>query len=225
MNIIKRYLSWIQDRINRMNREKLINRDISLICSNCTGGVLYHWLNLEFKSPFINLYMDNKDFLTALENFDEFLDNEILEDTNSDRPYPVGIGCHGERIYFMHYKDFSTAIQKWNIRKSRINRKNIAIILANFGSGLSKEEFSDCFNGYSSRRDDSIINRFERLPFHNKIILSGYDLPSKFSFTLKGFPDSKSGCTIFRTQNILGKRYIDQFDYVSFINNCCKRQS
>ena len=63
----------LQERINRKNRSKLTNLSPSLVCSNCTGGFLYHWLGLRFYSPFINLYMTNEDFLTALENWDLFI--------------------------------------------------------------------------------------------------------------------------------------------------------
>lgn len=90
--------------------------------------------------------MDNKEFLTVLENFDEFIDNEIIEDTNTELSYPVGIGCHGERIHFMHYKSFSDAISKWDERKKRIDRNNMAVMLTNFGSGLSRIEIDSCLN-------------------------------------------------------------------------------
>ena len=146
MHILNKYLYWVQNRINRKNQKRLVNKNITLICSNCTGGVLYHWLNLKFQSPFINLYMDNKDFITALENFDEFLTEDIVEDLNSQKSYPVGIGCHGERIHFMHYKDFPSALEKWNIRKKRINRNNIAVMLTNFGAGLTDQEIQECTN-------------------------------------------------------------------------------
>ena len=219
MNLFKIYISFIQDIINKRNQKRLTNKNITLICSNCTGGVLYHWLNLEFMSPFINLYMDNKDFILAMENFDEFISSEILEDKESSYPYPVGVGCHGERIHFMHYDSFSIAINKWNERKLRINRDNIAIMLTNFGAGLDDDEIKNCINR-NNTNEDSIIKRFESLPFKNKIILSGYNINSKYSFQIKQYPDYKPGYNIFRTQNIFGKRYIDQFDYVSFINKC-----
>ena len=135
MSFFSKYLARIQNHINEANQKRLKNKEFTLICSNCTGGVLYKWLNLEFKSPFINLYMDNHDFITALENFDEFIDSEIVEDFNSGKKYPVGIGIHGERIHFMHYKDFKSAKTKWKERCSRINRKNIIIMMTNFGSG------------------------------------------------------------------------------------------
>ena len=76
-----------------------------------------HWLGLEFKSPFVNLFLNNQDFLTALENFDEFMESPIIELKDSPHSYPIGIGIHGEKIHFSHYKDFNTAMDYWNKRK------------------------------------------------------------------------------------------------------------
>lgn len=216
--MIRIFINWIQKQRNLKNQKRLFNKDVSIISSNCTGGVLYHWLGLKFKSPFINLYMDNKDFLMALENFDEFIDGEVTEDKTSEFSYPVGIGIHGERIHFMHYTTFAEALKKWNERKKRINRDNIAIMLTNFGTGLTHKEIANCQNA-TITGGETIVKRFEQLPFKNKIILSGYDLNSPNHFKLKGYPDKK-GYNIFRTKNILGQRYIDQFDYVEFFNKC-----
>lgn len=95
MKLYRLFLRIIQDRINLKNRKRLINTTATLICSNCTGGVLYHWLGLEFRSPFINLCLSNIDFIKAMENFDIFLNTEIIEDQESKKEYPVGIGWGG----------------------------------------------------------------------------------------------------------------------------------
>lgn len=141
MSIIRKFITCRQERINAANRRRLINHTPTLICSNCTGGVLYHWLGLEFRSPFINLYMDNPDFLSAMEHFDEFIHADITEDTASDKPYPVGVGPRGERIHFMHYPDFATAKAKWIERRQRIDTDNMAVMLTNLGVG------TECIGG------------------------------------------------------------------------------
>mgnify|MGYP002241443975 FL=1 len=53
-DIIKNHL---QNNINKKNRKRLYNMKPTIIASNCTGGFIYHWLGLQFQSPFINLYM------------------------------------------------------------------------------------------------------------------------------------------------------------------------
>lgn len=74
MGIQKRVLNFLHDKINAKNRERLNNTTPTLICSNCAGGFIYHWLGLQFRSPFINLFLTPEDFVKALENFDEFID-------------------------------------------------------------------------------------------------------------------------------------------------------
>lgn len=202
---------WKLNRINNRNKKRLTNFNPTLICSNCTGGVLYHWLNLRFNSPFINLYMDNGDFLTAMENFDLFMETELIEDKESEKSYPVGIGFSGTRVHFMHYKDFYTANQKWNERKKRINKDNLGIMLTNFGEGLFSE---------SGVPEQSIIQRFNKLPFENKIIFTDKPYNIKNTFYLKGYDRQN---LIFSYNPKLNKRTLDQFDYVSFINNLCNK--
>ena len=73
-----KYISFVQKIFNKVNRKKLKNKDFTLVTSNCTGGILYHWLGLKFRSPFINLYMSNEDYIKALENFELFLSTPMI---------------------------------------------------------------------------------------------------------------------------------------------------
>ena len=77
-------IDYLHNRINQSNQRRLINKTPSLICSNCTGGFIYHWLGLKFNSPFINLYLKDSDFVKALSNWEEFLRFEIKEDLNTE---------------------------------------------------------------------------------------------------------------------------------------------
>lgn len=131
-HVIKSYIYKRQTQIDCKNRARLKNKDITLICSNCAGGIIYHWLGLKFNSPFINLYMTGEDYIKALENWNEFLNAEILEDTHNNMSYPVGIGYLGIKIHFMHYANFEEAINKWNERKLRINFNNIVFMFTNY---------------------------------------------------------------------------------------------
>ena len=209
---IKSHLLKKQNGIDYSNRIRLKNKDISLICSNCAGRIIYHWLGLKFNSPFINLYMTGEDYIKALENWKDFLNAEIVEDTNSDEAYPVGISYLGTKIHFMHYATFDEAIKKWNQRKVRINTDNIAFMYTNYAGG------------------HSLLERFDKLPFKNKVVFTAERYPDiKSAVFLEGFKCfcklyricKKSGVpNIWMTQNLItGKRFIDQFDYVSWFNS------
>ena len=211
MKFLRLYLRKIQNRINKKNRDRLTNTTPTLICSNCAGGVLYHWLGLEFRSPFINLYMTNADFVRAMENFDVFIETDLVEDIDSGKAYPVGIGYGGVRIHFMHYPNFQEAKSKWDARKKRIDRSNMAIWMTNFNSDIDKNDRL------------SLVARFNKLPFRNKLIFTGINIYAPNVIRLKGYNQNKNN--IFNTKNILGKRFIDQFDYVGYLNRMLDKDS
>lgn len=205
-DIIKNHL---QNNINKKNRKRLYNMKPTIIASNCTGGFIYHWLGLQFQSPFINLYMTPDDFLKALENFEIFINTPIKRFINSTYDYPVGIGAFNTKIHFMHYNTFDEAIKKWEERKKRIDMGNMCVILSNWGG----------------KRIDQ-LERFEKLPFKNKVVFTDKEYPKyKSSFYLHGYSCSngKNG-NVYATQKISGKRFIDQFDYVQMLNRIIEKE-
>lgn len=52
-----------RNRINMCNRAKLRNMEMSILSSNCAGGVMSHDLGLPFRSQFVNLALRPKDFV------------------------------------------------------------------------------------------------------------------------------------------------------------------
>lgn len=85
----------VHETINLKNRLRLRNESPSIICSQCTGGFIYHWLKLQFRSPFINLWLDNESFVTLLENCGKVDFSEIQEFREHEKPYPVGVAGGG----------------------------------------------------------------------------------------------------------------------------------
>lgn len=209
LKILELWLSCIQNIRNQKNRDRLTNDSVSLVCSNCAGGVLYHWLGLKFNSPFINLFMSNNDFLFAMENFDDFLRTPIIEDQGTEKGYPVGIGYGGIKINFMHYLSFIEAEKIWEKRKLRIQKDNLAVMLTNW-------------NG-----DSDVVKRFDKLPFNNKVIFTTKPfLQYNSAYYIRRWKREYKGTpmNLWRTENIItGKRFIDQFDYVSFLNNSIRK--
>ena len=68
-----------------MLRFKLHNKDFSLITPNCIGGIIYHRLGVEFKSPTINLlFPDKKQYLRFVLNLPQYLSKDLkFIDNNS----------------------------------------------------------------------------------------------------------------------------------------------
>ena len=152
-------IELLHNQINKKNKKRLVNKTPSLICSNCTGGFIYHWLGLKFYSPFINLYLTDYDFVKALSNWDSFLNFDIVEDFGTNKSYPVGISYDGIRIHFMHYSSFAEAKLAWDRRKKRIDPQNMGVMLTNW------------------RGDESVIRDFEKLPFKHKVAFVNKDIP------------------------------------------------
>ena len=131
--LIKReIIKFLQERINRKNRDrfnKICNRKVSIIANNCIGGYIYHYLNLRFESPTINLFILPSDYIKMLENFDKYFDpNATITEVQSDKSYPVG-EIYDCKIYFMHYNSFNEAVSKWRERCCRINKKSLYIMM------------------------------------------------------------------------------------------------
>ena len=193
-------IKYRQNIINKRYRKKLHDTDFSLVCSNCFGGIFYHWLGMQFKSPFINLFLSNEDFIKALSHWNEFLAQPLIEDFHAGKSYPVGIGYDGIRVEFQHYTDFASANEKWEERKLRIIPDKTIFMLTNWG-GVK-----------------SVVEQFDSLPLKNKIIFTDKPFPEcRSAVWLKGWQHN-CGRNIWLTSSIFGNRYIDQFDLIGWIN-------
>lgn len=106
--------------INNKNREKLVNKDFSLIASNCNGAFILHDLGLRFNSPTVNLFLYPVDFIKYVKKLKYYsgLKLEFIKEPNIT--YPVG-KLDDIKIYFMHYKSEEEAMQKWEERTKRLN--------------------------------------------------------------------------------------------------------
>ena len=50
---------------------------ISVIAINCWGGLISHTLGLEFRSPFVNMFLEEQDYLKLLSDLDYYLGMEL----------------------------------------------------------------------------------------------------------------------------------------------------
>ena len=198
-SLIKR-IEW---RIYKeLKKRKLKNYNPTIISSNCNGGIIYHDLNLPFNSPTINLSMDTDDFIKLVSNMKYYLGQEIVEIEDKNYQFPCGM-LDDIKIRFNHYDTFEEAVYKWNERKKRINWDNIYIM------GIDGDKAS-----YSS------LKKFDKLPYKNKVIFTHRDYPEiKSSYKISGFEDKDEvGVLIYFKKSFFIRRYLDDFDYVSFLN-------
>lgn len=189
---------------NRHDRKKLKNKDFTILCNTCIGGVICHDLGQKFLSPTINVYIRPHDFVKFLENLEEYLQMEVVE-IPSKLKYPVGkIG--DIPLFFKHYKTFEDAKKKWNERKKRINYDNLYVMMTDRWC---------C--------PESDLAKFEKLPYKHKICFTAKKW-EKYPSTRQVVKNNDDGVcvgVITFVANIFGKRlyqYAENFDYVEWIN-------
>ncbi len=202
-NGILSYTPFIGRRaIDKRNRKRLKNKDFSIISSNCTGGVICHDLGLQFRSPFVNLYILPKDYIKMLENLYDYMQVEITEEKNCDYSFPVG-KLKDIHVYFQHYKNFQEAKEKWNDRKKRINWKNMYFLFSD-RDGCTIED----------------IQKFNELNYENKLCFTHKqydDIGCTYYFPGYENNDQIGILTHFKNEKFK-IRYLDSFDYVKWLN-------
>ena len=194
---------FLRERINFKNRQRLKNKEVSLIANNCNGGFMCHDLHMQFRSPFVNLWLKPKDFLKYLKNIEHYMNSELTFIKEEGIDYPVGL-LDDVKIYFMHYENEEIAREKWNERTKRIDFNNL-FVLFNDGAGCTDED----------------LKEFDELPYKNKIAFVHKEKPEIAStYYIKGFENEESVGILSRyLNNHTGKRYYDDFDYVKWFNS------
>ena len=198
----KRFLSKL--------RKKNHQEHVSIICNNCVGGVIYHNLGLRFDSPTINLFIKGEEYLAFCKDLYYYSCCQMVESIDSMKNgYPVGVLLPKDdqhipvSIYFQHYKSFEQAKEKWDERFSRVDYKNLFWIL----------EF------YDTIYKPDLMYEFDKLPYENKMIITHKRFPDlRNASCVSCYKEDKPRGRILEYKGITGKRYLDEIDYVGFIN-------
>ncbi|MGL4656704.1 MAG: DUF1919 domain-containing protein [Sarcina sp.] len=200
----------IKDKINNLKRKKYTekykeqfrNEKVTIISSNCIGGLLSSDFGIRFNSPTINLFMYPRDFLKYVKELKYYNQVELIEDKDAKESYPVG-KLKDITIYFMHYKTFSEAKNKWCERKERIIYDNI-IIISTDRDGMTYEQ----------------LKEFDELEYVKKVVFTHkkYD-ELKSSFYVKGYEDNGEVPPPNEYIKSTGLRYYDSYDFVSLIKS------
>lgn len=193
-------------------RRKLKNHDFSLITNNCVGGVICHNLNMPFRSPTVNLWMTSNEFLRFVNDLPYYLNCPVEEIHEEGISYPIGLLRRGEetvRLYFMHYDSFAQAVEKWSARAKRVDFNHLYIILDYPAHSSSPEQQAQ------------IKETFDTLPYLHKVMLTKPDgVHGQGIVNMEVYnKDYTPGLILTRKGDYSVKRYLDDFDYVSFLNS------
>lgn len=138
--LIKRFLSEnnplaIRRRTNMRN--KLTNKTPTFFCPNCIGGLLFHDLGLQFRSPTVNLMMYQTDFLKFVLHMDDYLSRELYFFEHPEYKFPCA-HLGDITVHFTHYQSEKAAAHAWYERSKRIDINNMFVFLEE-RDGLTKE--------------------------------------------------------------------------------------
>ena len=188
---------------NEELRSRLKREDFTIIASDCNGTMVYHDLGVPFLSPTINLMISMPDFVKLAEDLSYFMAQPLIPMPPTENvSYPIAF-LGDLQINFLHYSTFEEAEAAWERRKARINWDNL------YFWGSEK-------NGCTY----DIIRRFDNLSYPHKVIFTYQDYPEfSSSFRLPGFEGlGHLGTTTNFQPGPLKRRYLNNFDYVSFLN-------
>lgn len=192
-------------------RRQLKNSNISIISNDCTGGVIYHDLGLKFMSPTINMFFYPHFYIEYLENLVYYNNAEVVEVFRNDVSYPVGEIVRGDSkidLNFLHYDIYEKAKQKWIERSKRVDYNNILVIWH--------------FPSLTGPPDD-LYQRFKKLPYKNKILITGNEFKENedFIYKLNIYGESyHHGKHLHYKSNFSKKKYYDDIPFVDIINKC-----
>lgn len=203
---------FIRDKtINRDLRKNTKKENISIIASDCIGGVLYKALHRRMDSPTINMFFSAGDFIKLCKNIDYYLEQRIVSDVEvaSDETWPVG-RLGDIKVHLVHYKSVEEANEKWEERKKRVHRDALYFMM-NDRNGCTEED----------------IAAFDSLPYENKVIFTHLPYPQyKSAFYIPG--SEKDACIKITTAYVSWfsiKRRYDDFDVAAWINQGIYRRT
>ena len=208
--MVKKILKEIRLRINKFGssyrRKKLKIKNLTIISNNCWAGIVSQYLGIKYYTPTIGLYSFSEEYIKFLERFDYYIKQKLeIIDTKDSKYYDEMIKKNHQNaivgklddveIVFLHMKTGKEAIEKWNKRVKRINRRNIIFKFC---------EQNECSSEH--------IKRFENLPFKNKIC-----------FTTKEYPEYKSVIWFkdqFKNEEVVrdyyeSHKYLNIIDYIN----------
>ncbi len=190
-----------RSRLFANRKKQLKNDDFTILSCNCIAGVVYHDFGLPFRTPIVNLFLTCEDFIRFCEDPKHYLSAEFLPYTGEIRKkYPLA-DLDGLTLHLVHYSTFDSAKEAWERRKQRVNFGHIFLV------GTNRNGFNE-----------ALSNRFDKLPYPKVLFVHRED-DNPNHYYIKGFEnDNQVGNILDRDGLLSGKRVMDQFDWVKFLN-------
>lgn len=189
-------------RKNHM-RAAIKNKSATFLCPNCIGGLLFHDLGLQFRSPTVNTMMLQTDFVKFVLDLEGYLKKKLEFFHHPELNCPCA-RLGDITIHFTHYHSQQEAEQKWKERCKRIDKDNLFIFLSE-RDGLSKEDFLRLRNVRARGLVIFTANHYADLPY---------------TLYIKKYRKDGVVGNILSMSYLNGQReYEKYFDFVKWFNN------
>ena len=126
---------------------------LSIFSLHCFGGCISNTLGLSFRSPFVNLYLEEPDFIKFLHAPRIYIEAEPqfekIVGFSEENPngYPL-LSLGNILLNMKHYKKVDESIETWNKRKQRINWYNLFVV--------------------AYTEDEKFLREFDEMPYGKK---------------------------------------------------------
>lgn len=133
-----------------MKYTNILESNISIISNDCWGGLVYHTLDIQNKSPFINTFIEDEDYITLLGNLEHYMKQPLVMERDGEfDQFPIASLGEKVKLKLWHYESFTMAKECWDRRIKRFNFDNFFIKM--------------------TIKDDEMAEKFDNLPFENKV--------------------------------------------------------
>jgi uncharacterized protein (DUF1919 family) len=206
-NILRGGLFFLKEIRRFIDRKRYNSKPFVIVANNCWGAEIYKYLECEYNTPFIGLFLYPQCFLKLLSNWEYYINSELTFTTkskysNSVTQYPIGELRNDVQINFMHYNDDKEAYDKWTRRLKRMNEEK------------NMDRFFFKFDDREGGTSD-MIESFHQLEYKNKISFTASPVNIKGNINLKAKHheggEATSGVNLFA----IGHNY---FDVVHWLN-------
>ena len=201
--LIHRFIDPLRENYRKQVKKKYNNRNQPTVFSNnCIGSVMLHNIGEPFNSPFVNLLVYPSDFIKFLKRPDYYLSLTLTYVPELSKTFPIG-QLDDIKIYFVHYQSFREAKIKWDERCSRVDLNNVYVILTEKDGCTYKD-----------------LIEFDQLKYSHKVVFTRVERPEiKSGFYIKNCLKHNEIRDLTDFKWLLArKRWIDDFDYVSFLS-------
>lgn len=171
---------------------------MSIISNNCWGGISYNSLGMGFSSPFINMFIEDSQYLRLLRGLKDYLKLRLkfirLDPAGG---YPV-CGLGDIELHCIHYSNMDDVEEKWYERVGRINWDNLFIMMFT--------------------TNPQIVADFDQLDFEKKICFVPFESSLKSAYYLQIVDrDEMRDTPFWKIVNMIARGYYHDYDLIDLL--------